>query len=163
MHVYKQNLKTTRLLSWFGSLRGQRRSRCICCKVCAGPGVLEVHGPLARYVKLRVMHAPRMQETLHRHRELAITTCITTRASRTCRDAYRDHYLAVPFSSQWRGKRFRHSRRISTRNFAYLVRGPWKLYTAISVTITLDLWNFHKQKGVIAINWCFGLISMTSL
>ena len=31
------------------------------------------------------------------HRGLAILTCITARASRTCRDACRDRYLAVFF------------------------------------------------------------------
>ena len=28
---------------------------------------------------------------------------------------------------RWRGKRSRHSRRMRTRNFAYLARGPWRV------------------------------------
>ena len=54
------------------------------------------HGPLARYVKFQVAHAPGMPGTtspptdFKGNRELAIPTCITARASRTCRDACRD-------------------------------------------------------------------------
>ena len=59
------------------------------------------HGPLTRYVKLRVAHAPGMPGTFFPeadfkgHRWLAITACITARASRTCRDACRDRIPAV--------------------------------------------------------------------
>ena len=53
------------------------------------------HGPLARYVKLRVAHARVFWERFPSHRGLAILTCITARASRTCRDACRDSSLAV--------------------------------------------------------------------
>ena len=48
---------------------------------------ISYHGPLARYVKLWVAHAP---GTLFPHyRGLAIQTCITARAWRTSRDACR--------------------------------------------------------------------------
>ena len=50
------------------------------------------HGPLTRYVKLRVAHAPGMPETFPRHRWISIPTCIAARASRTCCDAGRDRY-----------------------------------------------------------------------
>ena len=59
------------------------------------------NGPLARYVKLRVAHAPGMPEMFSpaadfkRNRKLAIPACITSRASRTCRDACRDRLPAV--------------------------------------------------------------------
>ena len=59
------------------------------------------HGPLTRYVKLQVAHAPGMPETFSPaadfkgNRYLATPACITTRASRTCRDACRDRLLAV--------------------------------------------------------------------
>ena len=43
---------------------------------------------------------------------------------RTCRDACRDHWLAVSFEIGGGGKRSRHSRACATRNFTYLVRGP---------------------------------------
>ena len=48
------------------------------------------HGPLARYVKLRVAHATGMPGKFSRRHGLAIPTCITARAWRTCRDACRD-------------------------------------------------------------------------
>ena len=44
-------------------------------------------------------------------------TCITARVWRMCRDACRDRLPAVT------GKRSRHSRRMRTRNIAYLARG----------------------------------------
>ena len=47
--------------------------------------------------KLARAHAPGMPESFPRHRGLAIPTCITARASRTCRGACRDRYLAVFF------------------------------------------------------------------
>ena len=59
------------------------------------------HGPLTRYVKSRVAHTPGMPGTFSPaiefkgKRELAIPACITERASRTCRDAYRDCLPAV--------------------------------------------------------------------
>ena len=48
------------------------------------------HGPLARYVKSRVAHAAGMPGTFSPPPRLAIPTCITARAWRTCRDACRD-------------------------------------------------------------------------
>ena len=48
------------------------------------------HGPLARYAKLRVRMRRECRERFPRHRGWAIPTCITARASRTCRDAFRD-------------------------------------------------------------------------
>ena len=59
------------------------------------------HGPLTRYVKLQVAHAPGMPGTFSPaadfkgNRKLAIPTCITARAWRTCRDACRDRAPAV--------------------------------------------------------------------
>ena len=59
------------------------------------------HGPLTRYVKLQVAHAPGMPGTFSpaadfkENRLLAIPACITARASRTCRDACRDRLHAV--------------------------------------------------------------------
>ena len=48
------------------------------------------HGPLARYAKLRVRMRRECRERFPRQRRQAIPTCITARASRTCRDACRD-------------------------------------------------------------------------
>ena len=62
---------------------------------------LLIHGPLTRYVKLQVAHAPGMPGTFSPaadfkgNRKLAIPTCITARAWRTCRDACRDRAPAV--------------------------------------------------------------------
>ena len=48
------------------------------------------HGPLARYANLRVRMRRECRERFPRHHRQAIPTCITARASRTCRDACRD-------------------------------------------------------------------------
>ena len=84
----------------------------------------ERHGPLARYVKLRVAHAPRIPGTFSPPPRISYPsmhhgTCVT-------------HVpWCIPGSltsgslwSQWRGKRSRHSHACTTRNFTYLVRGP---------------------------------------
>ena len=80
-----------------------------------------LHGPLARYVKLRVRMRRECRERFPRHRRWAIPTCITARASRTCRDACRDRQLAVSFEIGGGGKRSRHSRRM--RNLQFYVSG----------------------------------------
>ena len=61
------------------------------------------------------------QERFPRHRRWAIPTCITARASRTCRDACRDRQLSVSFEIGGGGKRSRHSRRM--RNLQFYVSG----------------------------------------
>ena len=74
-------------------------SRCLIIKNVLGFAV--AHGPLTRYVKLQVAHAPGMPGTFSPaadfkgNRKLAIPTCITARAWRTCRDACRDCAPAV--------------------------------------------------------------------
>ena len=80
-----------------------------------------IHGPLARYAKLRVRMRRECRERFPRHRGWAIPTCITARASRTCRDACRDHEQAVSFEIGGGGKRSRHSRRM--RNLQFYVSG----------------------------------------
>ena len=65
------------------------------------PKGFRCNGPLTRYVKLQVAHAPGMPGTFSPaadfkgNRKLAIPTCITARAWRTCRDACRDRAPAV--------------------------------------------------------------------
>ena len=60
-----------------------------------------IYGPLTRYVKLQVAHAPGMPGTFSpaadfkENRLIAIPACITARAWRTCRDACRDRLHAV--------------------------------------------------------------------
>ena len=58
------------------------------------------------------------------HRGLAIPTCITARASRTCRDACRDRWLAVPFEVGGGENVPGILGACATRNFTYLVKGP---------------------------------------
>ena len=65
------------------------------------------------------------RERFRRQRGLAIPTCITARASRTCRDACRDRYLAVSFEVGGRENVPGIPGVCATRNFSYLVRGPW--------------------------------------
>ena len=86
-----------------------------------GQSVYLWHGPLARYVKLRVRMRRECRERFPRHRRWAIPTCITARAWRTCRDACRDRQLSVSFEIGGGGKRSRHSRRM--RNLQFYVSG----------------------------------------
>ena len=96
------------------------------------------HGPLARYVILR--DAP---ERFLRHRELTISTCITARAWRLCREACRDRWLAISFEV---GKRSRHSWRL--RNPQFCVSGKRPILTLISNNLWrhgswLSLFNWY--------------------
>ena len=83
--------------------------------------IVQWYGPLARYVKLRVRMRRECRERFPRHRRWAIPTCITARASRTCRDACRDRQLSVSFEIGGGEKRSRHSRRM--RNLQFYVSG----------------------------------------
>ena len=82
------------------------------------------HGPLARYVKLRVAHAPGMPGTFSppsgvSDPDIHHGTCVT-------------HVpWCMPWSlpngffwSRWRGKRSRHSRCMRNPQFTYLISGP---------------------------------------
>ena len=55
---------------------------------------------------------------------------------------------------QWRGKRSRHFRRMRTRNFTYLARGPWLMLGGILPSITV--W------GVNEVEQGWGLLSQFS-
>ena len=66
------------------------------------------------------------RERFPRRRQLAIPTCITARAWRTCRDACRDHWPAVYFEVGGGEKVPGIPGPCATRNFAYLLRGPWQ-------------------------------------
>ena len=87
--------------------------------------IILYHGPLARYVKLRVRMRRECRERFPRHRRWAIPTCITARASRTCRDACRDRQLAVSFEIGGGENVPGIPGACATCNFTYLVRGPW--------------------------------------
>ena len=64
------------------------------------------------------------RECFPHHRGLAIPTCITARASRTCRDACRDRYLAVSFEIGGGENVPGIPGACAKQNFTYLVRGP---------------------------------------
>ena len=68
-----------------------------------------------------------------RERGLAIPTCITARAQRTCRGFYWDHQLAVSFEVGGGENVPRIPGACATRNIAYLVRGPWGVLQYITV------------------------------
>ena len=71
------------------------------------------------------------RERFPRHRGLAIPTCTTARAWRTCCDACRDRELAVSLEVGGGENVPGIPSVCATRNFAYLVRGP----------CTLAAWN----------------------
>ena len=94
---------------------------------------VSLQGSLARCVKVRVARAPGMSGKFSRHRGLAIPTCITARAWRTCRDAWgcMPGSLTSGFPwSRWRGKLSRHSRRM--RNPRFYVSGKRPITALIS-------------------------------
>ena len=101
------------------------------------------HGLFARYIILRVAHAPGMPGTFTRHRGLAIPTWITAHAWRTwCMSGS----LTSGFLwSRWRGKRSRHPRRMRNPQFTCLVRGPW--------------WSHIAACNLVNIASCNGLLS----
>ena len=78
---------------------------------------------------------------IFRHRGLAIPTCITARAWRTCRDACRDHYLADAFEVGVGENVPGIPGACATRNFTYLVRGPWGHYTIPSFPMSRQVWK----------------------
>ena len=72
-----------------------------------------------------------------RHRGLVISTCITARAWRTCRDAWRDRYIAISFEIDG-GKNIPGiPGACATCYFTYLVRGPWT-----------SKWHIHLSKSI---------------
>ena len=86
---------------------------------------IPIDGPLSRYVKLRVAHAPGMSGTFSQPPRVSDPnmnrgTCLT-HVPWCMPGALTGRF----FGSRWRGKRSRHSRACATRNFTYLLRSPW--------------------------------------
>ena len=79
-------------------------------------------------MKLRVAHAPGMSGMLSPPSQLAIPTGIKARAWRTCRDACQDRSRAVSVEVGGGGNVPGILGACATRNFTYLVRGPWKRF-----------------------------------
>ena len=115
------------LLGLYGKVTGTGCELLGWCDQCTAPDIRQqrmlCNEPLGRYVRLRVAHAPGMPGTFS-HRGFAIPTCITACASRTCRDACRDRYLAVSFEVGDGENVPDIPGACATRNFTYLVRGP---------------------------------------
>ena len=113
--------------------------------------IIWTNGPLARYVKLRVRMRRECRERFPRHRRWAIPTCITARASRTCRDACRDRQLAVSFEIGGGGKRSRHSRRM--RNLQFYVSG--KRPMVVSLLTHICVIRSQWVKWILTCNICY--------
>ena len=98
------------------------------------------NGPLTRYVKLQVAHAPGMPGTFSPaadfkgNRKLAIPACITARAWRTCRDACRDRLPAVT------GKAFPAFPAHAHPQYCLSGKRPMKQ------TIVIEFWKFRTFK-----------------
>ena len=78
------------------------------------------------------------QERFPRHHGLANPTCITVRAWRTGGDACRDRQLAVSFEVGGGENVPGIPGAYTTRNFAYLVRGPLTSTSGNNYRITLS-------------------------
>ena len=104
------------------------------------------HGPLARYVKLRVAHAPGMLRMFspsprvgdpnmhHGTCETHVPWCMTGSLT-SC-------FLWI----RWRGKRSRHSRRMRNPQFIHLARGPWDM---LSNNIELSRNAVHGSSDIL--------------
>ena len=88
------------------------------------------HGPLARYVKLRFVHAPGMPGTFSppprvSDPDMHQGTCMT-HVPWCIPGSLTSSFIG----SRWWGKR---SRRMRHLQFSYLVRGPWKTTCILSI------------------------------
>ena len=82
------------------------------------------HGLLTRYVKLQLrMHRECRERFPPPPISKETDSWRSRHASRHVRDARAVMHVGIAHL-RWRGKRSRHSRRMCTRNFTYLARGP---------------------------------------
>ena len=95
-----------------------------------------VHGPLARFVKLRVAHA---RERFPGHRGLAIPTCITARAWHMCRDSCLGRWLSVYFEVGG-GENVSGIPEACATAILRIERGPWH-----NVVHWVALWRPYKK------------------
>ena len=114
-----------------------------------------LHGPLARYVKLRVAHAPGMPGTFLHHPDMHHGTCVK-QLPWCMLGSLTSGFLW----SWWREKLSQHSRRMRNPQFKYQVRGPWRMsrlmthLTKASVAMLNIYWDTslgisqsHNHKG----------------
>ena len=92
------------------------------------------------------------RERFSRHHWLAIPTYITARASRRCRDACWGHKIAVSFEVGSGENVPSIPGACATRNFTYLVRGPWCVICGFIVwstpcidIVTLSITSYYKH------------------
>ena len=86
-----------------------------------------LHRPLARYVKLRVAHAPGIPGTFSPPPRFSDPDMHHI----TCRDACRDLLTSDFLWSRWRGKLSRHSRRMCNPQFYVSAKGPMTLFKMV--------------------------------
>ena len=87
------------------------------------PGLIRApHGPLTRYAKLRVPHAPGMPGAFSPPPRVSDPDMHLG----TCRDACRDRWTAVSFKVGRRENVPGMPGACANRNLPYLVRGPWQ-------------------------------------
>ena len=103
------------------------------------------NGPLARYVKLRVAHAPGMSGTFSPSQRVSDPdmhhgTCVTHVP--WCMPGSLTNGL------RWRGTRSQQFRRMRSRNFTYLVRGPWPLFVHVLPEISNGLYFGYDCKEI---------------
>ena len=124
----------------------------ICHSVFHVPNVCEFdfyvylcHGPLARYVKLRVAHASGMPGTFSLPPASKETACQRSRhASRHVRHARAVMHVGIA-KPQWRGKRSRHSRRMRNSQFYVSVKRPMADLSTICTPCHTKVQSFSKH------------------
>ena len=111
------------------------------------------HGPPTRYINLRVVYARECLERFpcHRHQRKALVSMLVT------------HVPWCMSGSLTRGGRENvpgFSGTCATRNFAYLVRGPFMRMSCFDAFRRNDYWSNRQQDNVMGIR--FNLIRQTS-
>ena len=120
---------------------------------CVYPWQAWCHGPLARYVTLRVAHAPGMPRTF----SLPPTSNENARerpwhASRHVRDARALMHVGVA-NPRWRWKCSRHSRRMRNPQFYVSGKGPIKWLGEENTRQTY--WGMNKMNAVLIFSNAF--------
>ena len=94
------------------------------------------------------------RERFPRHRELAIPTCIKTRAWRTWRDACQDSLLVVSIEVGGRENVPGIPGACATHNFTYLVRGPLTGFVR-SMLLMFYIWLMFQATHVVLKSYNF--------
>ena len=117
--------------------------------------ICNVMGPLpdTQNCGFRMRRRRECRERVPRQRGLAIPTCITARASHTCREACRDRQLMVSIEVAGGENVPGDSRRMRNLNFTYLARGPCE-----SMDYNRDI--FRKTERYVI---CIGQLSLLQI